>query len=346
MNRTKLIAAMLLSSPFILTESHADWDGTNFSADGRKWQPAPAGYGIPGKDNGRGIGTHNAGEDCGICHKPGGKASNSIFGMAGTLYVDRAGRKPLKGGEVILQDFNGKVISMTSNAVGNFWTYEPIGANPYTVIGKAAGVALYSYDAQKNLVPADPKWPQTWQYKAWIRNGDRVRPMVTIAPVGGATITNNIPDINSRMMCAMHHGPTGSYGPLFVSDRSTLSSYPASGISFKKHVLPTLRSKCAPCHVPNVTTTRIITKTDLDTPRNTVVDYSGNLDLTTYGAADGTNGKKKGIKSVVNTSSPDTSKLFNATAKDYPHAGGWTWSTADAEYKAIRQWIAEGAQNN
>ena len=28
------------------------------------------------------------------------------------------------------------------------------------------------------------------------------------------------------------------------------------------------------------------------------------------------------------------------------HPGGTFWTSDDADYKAIRQWIAEGAQNN
>lgn len=346
MNRNIFIAVMLLSSLVTFDKSRAGWDSTNFSAEGRKWQPAPTGYGAPGKDNGRGVGAHNTGEDCGICHRPGGKASNSVFTMSGTLYIDRAGRKPLKGGEVILQDINGKVISMTSNEVGNFWTYESIGGNPLTEVGHGAGYKMYSTDAQGNVVTyADTTYPQTWQYKTWVKNGDQELPMVTIAPVGGATIINGVPDINSRMSCSMHHKPTGGFGALYVSTKSTLSSYPASGLRFKKHILPIFRNQCAPCHVPNSTTTRIVTKTDLDTP-GTVVDYSGNIDLTSYGAADGTNGTKKGVVSIVNTSTPDQSKLFTATVKGSQHSGGWFWSSADADYKAIRQWIAEGAQDN
>ena len=174
MNRNIFIAVMVFSSLVTFDKSWAaNYDSINFSADGRKWQPAPTGH-TPGKDNGNGIGTHNTGEDCGICHTPNGKAPNSVFTMSGTLYVDRAGRKPLKGGEVILQDINGKVISMTSNEVGNFWTYEPIGGNPLTEVGHGAGYKMYSTDAQGNVVTyADTTYPQTWQYKTWVKNGDQ-----------------------------------------------------------------------------------------------------------------------------------------------------------------------------
>lgn len=347
MNRNIFIAVMIFSSLVTFDKSWAaNYDSTNFSADGRKWQPAPTGH-TPGKDNGNGIGTHNTGEDCGICHTPNGKAPNSVFTMSGTLYVDRAGRKPLKSGEVILQDINGKVISMTSNEVGNFWTYEPIGSNPQAVNGYSSTppgyIPLYTTDTSGNIVtPAPADDPKTWLYKTWVKNGDQELPMVTIAPVGGGS--------SPRMGCSMHHKPTGGYGALYVSTKSTLSSYPASILSFKKHILPIFRNQCAPCHVPNTTTTRIVTKTDIDTPigdpANTVVDFSGNIDLTTYGAADGTNGAKNGVKSIINTANPDASKLFTATVKGSTHSGGWFWSQADADYKAIKQWIAEGAKDN
>jgi len=337
---------MLLSLTAFNISWAGSYDSTNLSAEGRKWQPAPTGYGTPGKDNGRGIGTHNTGEDCGICHTPGGKAPNSVFTMSGTLYMDRAARKPLKGGEVILQDVNGKVISMTSNEVGNFWTYEPIGSNPYAVVGYGNSVQrLYTTDAS-GFHPAPATDSRSWQYKTWVKNGDQELPMVTIAPVGGTG--------SPRMGCSMHHGPMGSYGALYVSTKSTLPSYPASGLSFKKHILPIFRNQCAPCHVPTLplntlsgtSLTRVVTKSDIDTPTNTRVDYSGNINLTSYGAADGTNGTKKGVKSLVNTSTPDASKLFSATVKGSQHSGGWFWTETEPDYKAIKQWIAEGAQNN
>lgn len=320
------------------------YDASNFSADGRKWQPAPAGH-VPGKDNGAGTGTHNTGEDCGICHKPSGKASNHIFTMSGTLYENRAAKKPLYGGEVILQDINGKVISMTSNKAGNFWTYVSIDSNPQTVIGKSTNLPLYSYDSSGNLIPADATAPQTWQYKAWVKNGDHVLPMVTIAPVGGATVlSDGTPDKTSRMSCSMHHAALGSRGGLWASSKGTLTAYPASGLSFKKHILPIFRSKCAPCHIPGETWTRVVTKSDID-GSNTKIDYSKAIDLTCYSGSSvtvsGNAWTKKGVS--------DTgirSNLLQKTDGTMVHSGGKFWSPGDPDYEAIKKWIAEGANNN
>ncbi len=322
------------------------YDSTNFSAEGRKFQPVPAGH-TPGKDNGPGIGTHNLGEDCGICHKPSGKAPNHIFTMSGTLYEDRAARKPLKGGEVILQDINGKVISMTSNEVGNFWTYTAIGGNPLTVVGKGAGFKMYSTNAQGTVVRyADTKYPQTWQYKTWVKNGDHVLPMVTIAPVGGATVTNGIPDINSRMSCSMHHAPLGSRGGLWAGTKSTLSTYPASGLSYKKHILPIFRSKCAPCHIPGSTATRVVTKSDID-GSGTMIDYSKGIDLTSY--AGSTVATTDGVTPATKKGVSDTgvrSRILPMTDGTISHAGGKFWSAGNADYEAIKKWIDEGGLNN
>ncbi len=233
-------------------------------------------------------------------------------------------------GEVILQDITGNVISMTSNEVGNFWTYTPVASNPYAIASHGGMTEpLYYYDEQGNFHPADPNDARSWQYKAWVRSGDNVRHMVTIAPVGGAT------DPDSRMSCSMHHGCMGSRGALWGSGNNTLASYPPSHLSFKKHILPIVRNKCAPCHIPGETLTRMATRSDYEGNPSTMVDYSGGLDLTTYNGSNITvNGKtwnKKGIKDMVvgYGSNPDS-----------------FWSVEDADYRALRQWIAEGAPDN
>jgi hypothetical protein len=318
-----------------------DYGASNFSADGRKLQPVPEGH-TPGKDNGPGTGTHNAGEDCGICHRPGGKASGHIFTMAGTLYEDRAATRVVKGGEVIIQDIDGKVISMTSNEAGNFWTYTPIGSNPRAVANHGGPTELlFSHDDNGKLVPADPTDSRSWQYKAWVRSGERFTRMVTIAPVGGAT------DPASRMSCNMHHAALGSRGGLWLPAKSTLPSYPTSDLSFKRYILPILRNKCAPCHIPGSTFTRPATESDTLTP-STSIDYSHGLDFTSYAGSTVDGASKKGAQDFALSyqSSPDSSPMLSMPASPNMHPGGKIWTTADPDYKAIRQWIAEGSQNN
>lgn len=343
MNKNILAALLfcLLTAGWFIYATGSDYNSSNFSAEGRKLQPPPTGH-TPGKDNGPGIGTHNAGEDCGLCHKPDGKASGYVFTISGTLYEDRAATKVLKGGEVILQDIDGNVISMTSNSAGNFWTYTPIGSNPKSIASHGGTtVKLFSYDNGGNLVPADPADSRTWQYKAWVRNGDSFIRMVTIAPVGGST------DPASRMSCNMHHAALGSRGGLWGSAKSTLPSYPRSGLGFKKHILPIFKSKCAPCHIPGSTMTRLVTESDILTPA-TSIDYSKGLDLTSYEGSTVGGITKKGIGelSAPYLSNPDSSPLLSTPSSPEMHPGGFFWTTDNADYKAISKWIAEGAQNN
>src|SRR3989338_5687400 len=210
-----------------------DYTFENFNPRDRQLQPIPKGH-IPGKDNSTKTGeygTHNAGEDCGICHTPNGKSPNYVFTMAGTLYEDKAGRRPLAGGEVILQDKDGNVISMTSNEVGNFWTYAPLAGHPYAVAASTPLKKLYTENPDGTVAtPADPNDTRTWLYKTWVKNGDHVVHMATVAPVGGTS------DGTSRMGCSMHHSPFGSRGALWTSRNDTLSSFPQAGLSFKKHI--------------------------------------------------------------------------------------------------------------
>lgn len=334
----------------------ATYDSGNFSSEGRKFQPVPTGH-APGKDNGPGTGTHNAGENCGICHTPNGKAGNFLFTIGGTVYEDRTARKTLKGAEIILQDANGNVISMTSNDAGNFWTFARIGSNPCS-ISSHGGTTDYLYTLDENgacvptVLSTDSR---TWQYKAWVKYGDQVRPMITIAPVGGSSASS------ARMGCSMHHAGMGSRGGLWGAEKSTLISYPATNLSFKKHVLPIFRNKCAPCHIPGSTKTRIATRSDADetaTGALTVVDYSKDRDFTSYAgssvysAATGTI-TKTGIQALTAgyEANPDSSPVLAETLMMQNGAaagcaGGAFWTPADPDYKAVRQWIVEGAQNN
>lgn len=317
------------------------WAADPFSAADRRHERIPTGH-VPGKDNGAGEGLHFGGEDCGNCHTPGGKAESRVFTVAGTLWEDRAARRPLQGGEVVLEDIDGNVISMTSNAAGNFWTTAPLASNPLAVASHG-GVTelLYGTDGLGAFVPADPADPRTWQYKAWVRNGDHVQPMVTIAPVGGATASTQ------RMGCNMHHAPMGSRGGLSAAGGSTLGEVPEESVRFRLHVRPILVSRCVPCHVPGATLTRPVTETDLDPLAPTTYDYSSGVDLTRYSAT----GQKLGIRDLVDVDVPDASQLLAKPRRHdgepkLLHAGGEHWTADDADFRTIRAWIAAGARDD
>ncbi len=332
--------AILLVFAFCTAAMAVVYNEYNFTSSGRMYEPAPTGH-QRGKDNGPGRGLHHPGEECGGCHSMGGRAESHLWTMSGTLYTDRAGRVPLKGGEIILEDWEGNIVSMTSNAAGNFWTTSPLASDPLTVVShNGPATPLYVLDAEGNLItPADPADPMTWHYKAWVRSGASVRPMVTIAPVGGSSMASN------RMSCSMHHARLGSRGGLWVAAAPTLPSYPASGLSYRRHIFPILRSKCSPCHIPGSTMTRLVTKSDIDTP-STSIDFSSGLDLMTYeGSTIGTV-VKQGIGSVVDTVKPAQSLLLKKSTYKTAHAGGVFWNEHDADYLALKNWIREGAKKN
>lgn len=334
------------------------YDESTFNALGRMYQPAPDGH-IVGQDNAPGRGTHHPGEDCGRCHRPGGRAEGYVWTMSGTLYKDRPGRAVLKGGEIILQDREGKVISMTSNQAGNFWTTSPLASDPYTVAtthGHEPFIPMYTLDSSGNLIPAPANDPSTWHYKTWARKGNSVRPMMTIAGAGGSMTT-------PRMSCNMHHGGVAHRsGALWVGKAPTLESYPARHLGYRKHIYPILRSNCSPCHIPGKTVTPMNTKTDHDTP-STAVDYSGGLDLMTFEGSSVQSPlyhptiplkvigyetiSKEGVEAVVDSSHPRKSLLLLKTVTGgVPHGGGAFWNEHHPDYQALKQWIWEGARKN
>lgn len=360
MNRAHSTAALIVFAAVLSVSVALAYDLTSLSAASRLDQPVPTGH-VVGKDNGgldadaaAGAGTHHAGEDCGICHTPGGKAQKRVFTMSGTLYEDRLGSRPLVGAEVILQDIDGNVLSMTTNEVGNFWTESPIASNPKSVASHGGTThLLFSYDSGGTLVPTDPADSRSWQYKAWIKNGDQVLSMITVAPVGGATGTT------PRMSCGMHHSPTGSTGAAWVARTKSLVDYPTSNASFRKHVQPIMASKCAPCHVPGERITRLVTESDVALTAPTTVDYSAGHDFTSYAGSTVTVGSgatartivKDGVAGSVDVEYPDDSALLTAPKVRKPgsfvvHPGGGFWTEDDPDYRVIRQWIVEGAQDN
>lgn len=338
----------------------------NFTSMQRAWQPAPSGH-MPGKDNGAGIGTHHPGEDCGTCHRPGAKGQAYDFAMSGTFYRDRLGRSFASGAEVILEDYDGNIISMTANSAGNFWTSARPSSNPYSVStyhGHGPLVPLYELYTSGSLqgtlkTPADPNNSITWKYKSWVKNGRSVTPMMSVAGVGGGTTA-------PRMSCNMHHAGMGSRGGLWTGQERTLPSYPTTGLSYKKHIFPILRSKCAPCHIPGATHTGLGSKPEYDHEMDKakgipVLEFSDGLDLMTYegssvsapvydpvtGAVTGSEIiLKGGVLSAVDLASPVASLLLVKTQGVTSHGGGVFWDTNNPDYVAIRQWIAEGALKN
>ena len=102
--------------------------------------------------------------------------------------------------------------------------------------------------------------------------------------------------------------------------------------------MPILKNRCKSCHLPNAA------NPFATEPNGTKYDHSGGVDLTAY-IKDPKSAT--GIIDMVNTINPDASKLLSVSMLGAKHAGGASWrDTSDADYKIIRQWIAEGARNN
>lgn len=323
----------------------------DFNARARRHDPPPTPELVDvdgqqvGADNGEGQGLHYAGEDCAVCHTPGGKAGNYDFSIAGTIYEDRFARRPAVGARVMLEDIEGNIITLTTNSVGNYWTTTPIASNPLAVANHGgATTVLYTTNPDGSITAADPADSRTWQYKTWISHDGATRHMVTIAPVGGATGTT------PRMSCTMHHAGMGSSGASWVSSRPAFKTQPTENISFKKHILPVLSSRCIPCHIPGARKTRAATSTDMDPVDPTTVDYSDGKDFTTYDGSTVDSVSKDGFRDVVDPSDPDLSEALLTTRKRSDgtviHAGGGFWTTDDPDYQLIRQWVAEGALDN
>jgi hypothetical protein len=240
---------------------------------------------------------HYRGEDCARCHVEGGKATNYVFTMAGSIYRDYGGSEPLPGAEIVLEDASGRTVSMTANEEGNFFTYAPL----------------------------------TGAYKAWIRDGERIVPMVTLPKAGS---------VSAWMSCNMHHTPDRTRGALFVPGGRTLRDPPAADVSYRRHVRPILLDACRPCHLPAGATP--VTSQVVDGTTYTY-DYSGGLDLT---SADGLAARLAASPALVDPTVPERSLLLGKVVigGDGQHAGGRFWFPDDPDYQVVRQWIVEGAR--
>ncbi|MEZ4239818.1 MAG: c-type cytochrome domain-containing protein [Myxococcota bacterium] len=93
----------------------------------------------PGTCGGEG-GLMLPGADCRACHSPGhGEAPN--FTVAGTAFADLAGTEPLVGATVHVVDADGVGRDLVTNAVGNFYTQQPV-TMPFTATITAGGTTL------------------------------------------------------------------------------------------------------------------------------------------------------------------------------------------------------------
>jgi hypothetical protein len=64
------------------------------------------------------------GTDCLSCHRVGGSADDSVYSVAGTVFVDATCPEGVERAEVRVFDAGGREITLLTNAVGNFYTDE------------------------------------------------------------------------------------------------------------------------------------------------------------------------------------------------------------------------------
>ena len=80
------------------------------------------------------------GHNCLSCHREGSDTGAPVWTAGGTVYpsADAAIDEGLEGVEVILTDAEGLEVRLMTNAVGNFWTAEPLVA-PFSVALEVEG---------------------------------------------------------------------------------------------------------------------------------------------------------------------------------------------------------------
>jgi hypothetical protein len=71
----------------------------------------------------------NPGVDCQSCHSPTGRAHDRFWTVSGTIFGASGDLSDggVAGAEILITDVNGKQLTLRSNAVGNFYTSEPLG---------------------------------------------------------------------------------------------------------------------------------------------------------------------------------------------------------------------------
>lgn len=312
-----------------------------FTASDYLYQEVPA-RAVVGADNYVSTGSnikgsnefHYSGKDCLRCHTEGAtggapnKAAAKAFTMAGTVYKDILGTEPLAGAEVVIMDSEGTVLSMTTNAAGNFMTDSPI-------------------------ADADPSPTVTNRmYKTWILGPDgKILPMVTM----------------TSGSCNMHHTPFNRRGAMWAGKWSASpDAATATTVEYTKHVAPIFAAKCVPCHVPAPDAEKNIKEPLKRTAAMTadpVYDYTGGFDLVQYDSFiddfednDPLTIESKtapsGRKYVMLTDDPATAHddredsliLAKMLAPETGHGGGKLAADRnDPDYRTILRWLQQGA---
>ena len=83
-----------------------------------------------GDDNGNqqgATGSHNAGQNCVECHQTGGAGEAAgIFSVAGTIFQSGSTGQPNATVRLYVENTNTQIISLTTDASGNFYTTQEV----------------------------------------------------------------------------------------------------------------------------------------------------------------------------------------------------------------------------
>lgn len=101
------------------------------------------------------------GNNCLRCHSPTGEASTRPFSFGGTVFpkADAEACDGVEGVTIRVRDSAGKQVSVVSNAVGNFWSAEPL-TPPFTMEAEYGGrVAKMPGDSPSGGCALCHSWP-------------------------------------------------------------------------------------------------------------------------------------------------------------------------------------------
>jgi len=89
---------------------------------------------------------HRPGQDCQLCHQEGGKASGSVFTVAGTVFAQPSRDVGVDSVEVRLTDSDGTKFIAKTNCVGNFFVTGAQWSPKFPIL-----VAINKNGSQRNM---------------------------------------------------------------------------------------------------------------------------------------------------------------------------------------------------
>ena len=202
--------------------------------------------------------------------------------------------------------------------------------NAPALLAELSGIDVVADFRSRDVAAGGQGAPLVPAFHRLVFAGDTPRAVVNIGGISnvtGLTVGNELgfdagPGNVLIDAQAQLNRPGDQPGSSSLDSGPALASYPETGLSYRQHIYPILRSKCSPCHIPGSTMTRLVTKSDLDTP-STSFDFSSGLDLMTYGGSTVSGSAKLGMivaemlrrkRKITSTTSTSVSTSVNFTS--------------------------------